>query len=147
MILWLQNPGRRRDAREIMLDLLALIVFTPMAFFGTYMALLAAETWCVTVKKKRLPVFPESRYLFQVQHGRCHFGESDFDENRDPWLRRGHRGHRHRIFILVAPEGSTPRASLAPLEEKKQRRQSHSRASRNQKNSRRRRRRSRGRLP
>lgn len=45
VILWLQNPGRRRDAREIMLDFLALIVFTPMAFFGTYMALLAAETW------------------------------------------------------------------------------------------------------
>lgn len=48
VILWLQNPGRRRDAREIMLDLLALIVFTPMAFFGTYMALLAAETWYYT---------------------------------------------------------------------------------------------------
>lgn len=45
IILWLQNPGRRRDAREIMLDFLALIVFTPMAFFGTYMALLTAETW------------------------------------------------------------------------------------------------------
>ncbi|KAK6625284.1 hypothetical protein RUM43_005578 [Polyplax serrata] len=45
IILWLQNPGRRRDARELMLDFLALIVLTPMAFFGTYMALLAADTW------------------------------------------------------------------------------------------------------
>ncbi|EEB11229.1 membrane associated RING finger, putative [Pediculus humanus corporis] len=47
ILLWLQNPGRRRDAREIMLDFLALIVFTPMAFFGTYMALLTAETWYI----------------------------------------------------------------------------------------------------
>ncbi|KAL0272550.1 UNVERIFIED_CONTAM: hypothetical protein PYX00_005478 [Menopon gallinae] len=46
IVLWLQSPGCRRDAREIMLDFLALIVFTPMAFFGTYMALLAAETCC-----------------------------------------------------------------------------------------------------
>lgn len=45
IILWLHSPACRRDAREIMLDFLALIVFTPMAFVGTYMALLAAETW------------------------------------------------------------------------------------------------------
>lgn len=49
VFLWLKNPGRRRDPREVIVDFLALVVFTPMAFIGSYMALLAAETWYVLI--------------------------------------------------------------------------------------------------